>query len=186
MRRWLRFAAVTAGVALSAIVLSMSMTKSVIADSIKATTALIVNSATSPVPVTGDDGTKQIFSVTVPMQFGNLPGFCEANQPAVVVPMGKRLVIEFMSVTAEMNATDSVVLVDLRPASGPAANHVLASVVPVFGGTTPNGLRWFGISQPVKLYFDQGENFMFCAFKSGTTDAAFFQATASGYFVDRP
>src|SRR5580765_6594347 len=175
MRLWLRFAAVTAGVALSAIVLSMSMTKSVIAQSIKATTALIVNSATSPVPVTGDDGTKQLFSETVSMQFGNFPGVCEANQPVVVVPQGKRLVVEFMSVTAEMNATDNAILVDIRPASGPSANNVLASVVPVFGGTTPNGLRWFGVSQPVKLYFDQGQNFMFCAFKSGTTDASSFQ-----------
>jgi hypothetical protein len=160
---------VTAGVALGAIVLSMSSARSVLAENIKAT---------------GDDGTKELFSETVSMQFGTNAGVCDANNPVVVVPQGKRLVVEFMSVTAEMVGTDDAILVNIRPASGP--NHILASVVPVFGGTTPNGLRWFGISQPVKLYFDQGEDFMFCAFKSGTNDAAFFQATASGYFVNRP
>jgi hypothetical protein len=174
----------TAGVALMAIVLSMSTTRSAIAESIKATTTLIVNTAAEPVPVTGDDGTKELFSESAGFQFGNNAGSCEAN--VAVVPQGKRLVVEFMSVTAEMNGGDNAILVNIRPSSGPDSNHILASVVPVFGGTTPNGLRWFGVSQPVKLYFDQGENFMICAFKSGTSDAAFFQASVSGYFVNRP
>lgn len=185
MRTLRRYVGAAAAVALIAIVLSMSTTRSVIADNIKATTALIVNTATSPVPVTGDDGTKELFSETVNMQFGNHSGFCEANQPVVVVPHGKRLVVEFMSAMAEMNGSDDALLVEIRP-STPNDNRIFASVVPVFGGTTTNGFRFFGVSQPVKLYFDQDTNFMFCAFKSGTTDAASFQASVSGYFVNRP
>ena len=42
------------------------------------------------------------------------------------------------------------------------------------------------MSLPIKLYFDAPETIMVCAFKTGTTEVAFFNALVSGYLVDAP
>ena len=154
-------------------------------------TAVLSLTSTRPVVAQGggqgggqplEDSRKQIFRRNSNLTFGTFGGNCDSP---TTIPAGKRLVLEYFSVTAETVGTDELIFAQIRSL---AFNDIYASGVPTFGGV-PSGstFRFYGLSLPLKLYFDpSAQNIMVCAFKTGTTDVAFFQSVVSGYLVDAP
>jgi hypothetical protein len=98
-----------------------------------------------------------------------------------VVPAGKRLVVEYATILAEVPSGKMGARITTTAAGQYAAHHlVLTEQGPLFG--TPA----FVASQPMRVYADPGTGVTGIVIRSDTTGTFGGLMTISGYFVDIP
>lgn len=102
----------------------------------------------------------------------------------ITVPAGKRLVIEYMSMLADIPA-GQVALWQVRTTVGGQHVHFLPQSAPAVAGFIGSpGVA--AVSQQVRLYADPGSVLILSFTRNGTGTQAHFDATISGYLVDTP
>lgn len=107
------------------------------------------------------------------------------NQQALIttVPAGKRLVIEHISWLAGMSTGTSFVFAGLRAEQfGPFRAYF--QIAPPHAAAT-NGFALQDGSQPVRLYFDDGDNIWLSATTSNGAANRTIAVRVSGYYVDK-
>ena len=178
MRQWRHYITGAAALTLAAAALTLASTRTVISAPVKDMLAFITNDDTTPVPVRSvlHDGNKEIFAHEVKLGWGSAAYDCSSE---IVVPAGKRLVVEHVSAQASLVGDDRLVSLHLRPTAF-ADNRILAAVPPVYGGQAVANV--FAASQPMRVYLDA--NFAMCGLKSQATPPSFFSAMIWGYLVD--
>lgn len=188
MKNWRHYVTAAAGTALIMGVFSFSGAGAALAQQVKSTMTLITNGPDQPVPVKAvatvpvqqDDGSKTVFAEEVKLGWGGTVGY-DCSQP-IVVPAGKRIVLEYISVDTTLLSGDALFGVEVR--SGvPFDNRIFATLQPVFGGTGGGGGPLYSAGQTVKLYMDN--DFIMCGRKLTTQTPSFFSAMMWGYVVNR-
>ena len=115
---------------------------------------VVVNTPGQPVPTILQVNGPFFTRLDMP-SCGSACSFQDSESPDVVVPAGKRLVIEHVSANVAVDPTlNSAVLFELiaGPDSLPVGQHVF----PTVAGTNEGGQLHFTVSQPVRLYVDAG------------------------------
>lgn len=142
-----------------------------------------------PLPVTGTVNVTGNVSVAAqePFQTGTVPTFFNnggGNKELIVVPAGKRLVIEGVSANVNVSATGGLSAVAIS--TGPGFDRVNElTCVPV--GATANDLNhWFQCSTQVKFHAGPGSTVTFSVSTATGSSTGFYRAFASGYFVPAP
>ena len=177
--QWRRYVSAAAGITVLTGVIALSNAGPAISAPIKDVLTFITNDAANPVPVRGDDGTKQVFAYEVKLGWGQ--GALMDCSSDIPVPDGKRLVIESVSVQGALVGNDHLVNLNIRPVPT-GGNEIFASITPAFQGQAV--ATYYGGSQLLKLYLDR--DFMMCGVKTTATAPSFFSAMIWGYLVDRP
>jgi hypothetical protein len=150
--------------------------------SVGSTPVTVVNGTSQPIPVKGElvSAATEAYQVTM---FGSInPG---EKQPNVwfSVPVGKRLVVEHVSVLTVV-PSGQVVIVRVGPPGGNIFQHRLVlSPIGAFGG----GLDWFVASQPIRMYVNGAVQALFVeVMRNSGTGYGSIEASVSGYLVDAP
>ena len=139
-----------------------------------------------PLPVTGNVNVTGSVSVAQqePFQFGTVSTSFNTGSglaTLVVVPAGKRLVIE--GVSANINVTQTGGLASVSVNIGGTFDRV-NTLMCQQQGTSPNNLNhWFFCSTQVKLHAEPGQTVTFSVSTADSSSGGFFRAFASGYFV---
>ena len=178
MQQWRHYVTAAAGLGALVAVLTLTSAGTAISAPVKEMMAFITNDETTPVPVrsVAHDGNKDIFAYEAKLGWGSAAYDCSSE---IVVPAGKRLVVEHVSVQTSLVGDDRLVSVHLRP-TGLGDNRILVAVPPVYGGQAIANV--FAASQPMRVYLDS--NFAMCGLKSQATAPAFFSGMIWGYLVD--
>ncbi|MGE0132034.1 MAG: hypothetical protein AB7U82_28465 [Blastocatellales bacterium] len=102
----------------------------------------------------------------------------------IVVPSGKRLVIEFASVFANVPPGQNVFQAGLSTEiKGERVQHFLSRDVQ---GPHAGGADMFTASQSLRLYADGGTAIIFSVARSSADGSGSFAVTISGYLIDIP
>jgi hypothetical protein len=136
-------------------------TRAQIAEKIKTgvTSVLIVNGPSDPVPVAGTVNLGNDSENPLPVKnLGNPPIQPVHFDAQFEVPLGKRLVTEFISAEFSSTGPCSLLTVQLRvsPAGGgaPPLRH---TYYPSFIGQSGSGEYFYGLSETIRAYVDEGE-----------------------------
>jgi hypothetical protein len=149
----------------------------------------VSNARTSPVPVVAvDNPARQPFQFSRSLTFSPATGQTSCAGPCFSVPAGKRMVIEFVSVIAEVGSGEKVLSLEIVqfPISQSSIVHFLP---PVFVGTNnpfQNNSDMFLISQKIKMYLDASTGADIEVFKNVSTSNGSISANLSGYLIDVP
>jgi hypothetical protein len=141
----------------------------------------------SPLPVTGNVSVSG--NVTVAAQETFQTGTVStsisngaATKELIVVPAGKRLVLEGVTANVNVSSVGGLSTVNVAIA-GDRVNEMVCRP----HGETANGLNhWFACSTMVKLYAESGQTVSFGVFTADSSSTGFYRVFASGYFVPVP
>ncbi|HSP16677.1 MAG TPA: hypothetical protein VLV78_18165 [Thermoanaerobaculia bacterium] len=140
----------------------------------------VVNTTMEPVPVLNMSDARQPFQVGA---VGTQNGTNVSTLTVATVPVGKRLVIEFVSMSGQVPPGQHVELFHITTSAGP------------FGGATHDflvnpqpdaviGDALFRASQQVRLYADPGTTVTATFRRNSSAGLTTYGATISGYLVD--
>lgn len=135
----------------------------------------------NPLPVRDADPARQPFQNSA--SDTQEPGTNGSLITIATVPVGKRLVIEFLSASAQMPPGQHLVVCQINtiaPPFGGLTHELLINEQPNF----VNGDALFRASQQVRLYADPGSNVRALMTRDSSAGQALFLATLSGYLVD--
>jgi|SRR5262249_54854649 len=139
----------------------------------------VVNFEKEAVPVFDvENPARQAFQtdLTVLMREG-----ISSDDAGMMVPAGKRLVIEYVSGRAELPAGQFLNTVALS--THVSSSQVVHYVQPTLLGANPTD-AFFSIGQLVKIYADPGIEVHFILRRSSSTGSASARVSLSGYLVD--
>jgi hypothetical protein len=137
----------------------------------------ISNADAIPVTAQESEGRRQIYSKLVSVTFDVSVVGCNGNDP-VTVPIGKRLVVEYLSALSTLNAPIQLVAVWLERVGG----NIIA-VAPATSTATGDGISFSAAGQYVHAYADG--NLSVCAMSSGANSES-LDVYVTGYLVDKP
>jgi hypothetical protein len=101
---------------------------------------------------------------------------CGSAGPSYTVPTGKRLVIDYINLTALMD-------VDTQT-PGFSLTGMVSAYYPLRVGRAAFGGAAFGSSQPVKVYYEADRVVGGCAFRDSAVSGAAIRADVTGHLVD--
>ena len=147
-------------------------------------TVQVANSSANPVQIRdADNPARQPFQATLNVSFlANDPG--SEPQNSLAVPLGKRLVIKYLSVYIDIPpdqyvAGDLAIIVNNGNQALPISWFVLNRQVGVAGQDSI-----FTAAQPVELYVEPGTEFWAEFFRNSSTGSGFGRVVVSGYLVN--
>jgi hypothetical protein len=140
----------------------------------------VVSSTNAPVIVRDVDNAQQPYQETMGAFVTGVNG---TTAGFATVPAGKRLVVEFVSVTGTVPTGQKVTSASIED-HHPNLFHVL-TVTPQ--GTQPVlGTDIFVASQQIRMYFEAGKSPSVSMGRDDTTGQMGIQATITGYFINVP
>lgn len=140
----------------------------------------VANTMASAVPIVNSNDARQPFQKTA---VGTQNGTNASTLTIATVPAGKRLVIEFISVSGQVPPGQHVEFFHLDTVAGPfgAASHdLLVNAQP----DAVIGDALFRASQQVRVYADTGTQVSVMVRRNSNAGSASYGATISGYLVD--
>jgi len=143
----------------------------------------VANTAANPVAVTNVNDARQPFEAKADVAL--VAGSNVANNPLTTVPVGKRLVIESMSLNGFVPAGQKIENTILTANCIGVANVCVWSIVPTDEGVW-SGSELFGAFQQARVYVDAGQTIMASASRSDTIGEGTATIVISGYLVNVP
>jgi hypothetical protein len=145
----------------------------------------VVNTQANPVPIQDmDNPARQSVQHSCVC---SIPGGSAIDTDSVLVPLGKRLVIEFVSVhallpTGQIPEVQVFTGTGALPGGTTSMGHQIALTGPLASAVTDI----YQASQPVRLYADPGSEVLIHVARNQTGGAATFKVTWTGHLVDLP
>jgi len=170
-----------AGIGIVSLTLSLTNTGRVLAENIKPLLVTVVNDSTTPVPVRDiDNPARQPFQIE---QIATIRNAESSWAEFVAVPIGKRLVIEYVSVFIALPAGQKPTLVGVATTLNQiGAGHSFGAM---FLAADIVGRDVFNISQQTRLYSDPGASSVnFFVERNASSGEAEIFFSVSGYLVD--
>jgi hypothetical protein len=178
VQKWRHYLTAAAGMGVMTAVVTFTGAGPALSAPVKDVLSFITNDAANAVPVRStDDGAKDVFAEEVKLGWGQGTHDCS---PPIEVPVGKRLVVEYVSVQANLVGNDQLVNMNIR-GGGFGDNRIFAVIPPGFGGQSV--ATYYHGSQPMRLYLES--TFKMCGVKTQATAPSFFSAMIWGYWVDK-
>lgn len=129
-----------------------------------------------------DADKQQIYSERVLV--GMNPGENGVVAYGITVPPGKRLIIEHVSMEADVQAGQVLLIVEAGSSLG---SSKALTLVAVYQGRSQDGVRdWFSASQSVKMRLDAGEIVKCFAMRDSWDGNAGIRINLFGYLIDYP
>ncbi len=125
---------------------------------------------------------QQIYSERILIGMG--PGESGVVASGMVVPEGKRLIVEHVSIGADLQSDQLLLEVFVGSSQGSSKT---ANLVATVQGRSGDGVRdFFAASQPIKMRLDAGETIRCGALRNSTFGNAGIRVTVLGYLIDYP
>jgi hypothetical protein len=128
-----------------------------------------------------DNPSRQPFTGTATVDFA--PGLTGAGAPLLVVPAGKRAVVEHVSCINYLDAANNFVRFEMQYTSGGVVGrHQFVNTR--VGASFVSFIDVWSFSQPVQAYADPSTGITINAFRRATTGAGGIECYISGHYVD--